>query len=86
MEMPNWNQMDQKQRIMAIGGGVVLLIAVVLIARGLFGGPAPAPIDPAAMKGVQGAVDDGTIKAVPPVDEPEDLAPVQRKGAVPTGG
>lgn len=86
MDIPRWNDMDQKQRIMAIGGGVVLLIAIVLIARGLFGGPAPEPIDPSAMKGVQGAVNDGTINAAPPVDAPEDLEPVQRKGAVPSGG
>jgi hypothetical protein len=72
MEMPNWNQMDQKQRIMAIGGGVVLLIAVVLIARGLFGG-GPAPeVDPAAVQGLGTAVQDGTIKAQPPNPENEE--------------
>lgn len=86
MDIPRWNDMDQKQRIMTIGGGVLLLIAVVLIARGLFSGDKPEPIDPNAMKGIQGAVGDGTIKTPPPVDAPEDLEPINRKGAVPTGG
>lgn len=87
MEMPDWNSMDQKQRIMAIGAGVVLLVAIALIARGIFGGGGSAPpVDTAAMKGIQGAVDDGTIKTPPPVNAPEDLEPIQRKGAVPSGG
>lgn len=85
MKMPNWNQMDQKQRIMTISGGVVLLIAIVLIARSLFGGGAPEPIDPSTIQGIQGAVGDGTIKTPPPVDAPEDLV-TDRKGAQPVGG
>ncbi len=86
MDIPTWGGMDQKQRIMAIGGGVVLLIAVVMIARAMFGGGPKSTIDPKAITGIQSAVEDGTIKAPPPVAEPEDLEPIQRKGAVPAGG
>lgn len=86
MEMPNWNSMDQKQRIMAIGGAVVLIVAVALLARGMFGGGPKSTIDPSAITGIQSAVEDGTIKAAPPVEAPEDLEPIQRKGAVPSGG
>lgn len=85
MDIPRWASMDQKHRIMTIGGGVVLLIAIVLIARSLFGGEAPEPIDPSTIQGIQGAVGDGTIKTPPPVDAPEDLVP-DRKGAQPVGG
>lgn len=85
MDIPSWAGMDQKQRIMAVGGGVALLLAIVLIARALFGGEAPEPIDPSTIQGIQGAVGDGTIKTPPPVDAPEDLQ-TERKGAAPVGG
>ncbi|MBX3361573.1 MAG: hypothetical protein KF912_05255 [Phycisphaeraceae bacterium] len=85
MDIPRWSDMDQKQRIMSIGGGVLLLIAIVLIARGLFGGGAAEPVDPAAVQGLGTAVQDGTIKLQPPNPENEespDAPPAKR----PVGG
>ncbi|QYK47399.1 MAG: hypothetical protein KF838_11485 [Phycisphaeraceae bacterium] len=72
MDIPRWSDMDQKQRILSIGGGVLLLIAIVLIARGLFGGGAAEPVDPANAQGIQSAVNDGTIKVPPPNPENEE--------------
>lgn len=82
MDIPKWGDMDQKQRITAIAGGVLMLIAVVLIARGLFGGGEAPEVDPSAVRGIQSAVQDGTIKSAPPVEMPEDVEPVRRKGAI----
>lgn len=76
MEMPKWSEMDQKQRIMAIAAGVVGLLAILLIARGLLGGGGDAaPPPPEAIQSLQSAVDEGLFKEPPPSKEPEVVKP-----------
>lgn len=69
MEVPNWASMDQKQRIMTIGAGVVGLLAVVLIARALLGGESIEEPPPAVLDAYDQAIKSGAIQEAPPVEE-----------------
>lgn len=69
MEVPNWASMDQKQRIMTIGAGVVGLLAVVLIARALLGGEGVEEPAPVVLDAYQKALESGTIQEAPPVED-----------------
>lgn len=76
--------MDQKQRIMTVGGGVLGLLALILIVRALLGGGAAPEPATEAMQAYEEAVQTGVLKvdeAPPEVDTGEPGS-----GKFPSGG
>lgn len=92
MQMPQWSEMDQKQRIMLVGSVVVLVAAVGLIGRSLLGGGGGGTVEtpPAAVEAINASAAAKDIKP-PPELTPQDIAIDEvpegsKKGVQPEGG